>query len=108
MPSEVSQTEKEIPQDVTSVRELKDKRKRKQTHRDKVVARGEGGGGLGEKGEGIRSTDWQLQKSRKDGKDSTGNRVSTIDCTGPGGHWKYRGGEDHFGKYECLTTRLDP
>ena len=49
--------------------------------------------GLGEKVKGLRSTNWQLQTSQGDAKNSAGNVVSNTVITGtvPGGHWKYQG-----------------
>ena len=49
--------------------------------------------GLGERGEGLRSINWQLQNSHGAVKYSTGNIVSNIviTCVVPGGYWKYWG-----------------
>ena len=46
-----------------------------------MFASGEGFGGMGGKGEGVSSTNCQLQDSRKDVKHSMGNIVSSVVIT---------------------------
>ena len=52
-----------------------------------VAARREGVGGLGEKGEGLRSTNWRSQNSPEDVKYSIGNIVSNIVTATYGARW---------------------
>ena len=61
-----------------------------------MVARREGFDGLGEKGNGIKSTGWQLQNSHGNVKFSTGNTVdSNLTVTySARGYMECRG--DHF------------
>ena len=56
-----------------------------------MVARREGDWGLGEKGEGMRRTNRQLQKSHRGVQYSIGNINNTVITMVPGGYWKYRG-----------------
>ena len=45
------------------------------------------GWGMGGKEEGLRSTNWQLQNSHRDGKYSTGTVVNSVVVTMHGARW---------------------
>ena len=68
---------------------------------------GRGIGGLDEKGEGLRSTNWLLQNSHKDVRYSTGSTVSNIVITMCGARWALGIlGETLRKVYNCVTAVL--
>ena len=67
-----------------------------------------GGGGLGEKGEGIKSTNWLLPNSHRDIKYSLGNVDNNVVMTMCGARWalEISGGQTLCKVYDSLTTIL--
>ena len=68
-----------------------------------MVARQEGVGELGEKGKGLRSTNWQLQNNHAKVKYGTRNIVNNIVITMYGARFI---GVITYKLYKCLITGL--
>ena len=64
------------------------------------MGRGQGVfGEVGERGEGLESTDWLLQNSHGDGEESIGNIVNNIPITTSGVRWYKIYQDDHLVSY---------